>query len=116
MPPGRFGPPGGRSTGGLEERDEVRDFLGAELRGIVLRHDARREAGRDFLVRVFDRLLDEVGILALERLVEVGADRAVRPGRLEGVAAAAARVGEDRLAGGRIALLSLRQRALDRSR
>src|SRR4051794_12896741 len=47
---------------------------------VVAGHDAVLEALLDVGARVLDRLLDELRVLALEELVEVGADRARRAG------------------------------------
>src|SRR3954466_5494707 len=69
------------------------DLLGLEGRLVVARHDAVREALLDEGARVFDRLLDELRILPLEDLVEVGPDGAVRARVREGVTGAAGRRG-----------------------
>src|SRR5262245_22504923 len=83
---------------GLQERDEIVDLRRRQGLLEVLRHDVRLVAGRDLLVRVVDRLADEVGVVTLEGRVEIRADRARRVRRLEGMAAPAALGREDDLA------------------
>src|SRR5215213_6176657 len=54
------------------------DLLGLEGLVVVVGHDAVLEALGHLGARVLDRLLDEGGVLALEDLAQVGADRALR--------------------------------------
>src|SRR5262245_53333338 len=103
-----------------EERDQVVLLLLRQLLAEVLGHDVRRVPGGDLLVRVDDRLADELGVLALKGFVEVRADRRGRARSRERVAAAAALGREQGLArsgislggGGRRRRLSLPRRRL----
>src|SRR5690349_5509511 len=92
-------------SAGLQERDEVVDLRRRQGLLEVLRHDVRLIPGRDHLVRVVDRLLDEGRVLAFERGVEIRADRPGGVRGLERVATRAALRGEDDLAVRRVALL-----------
>src|SRR5882757_4318011 len=79
--------PGARSAWGIsggtslvrhdrQVLDEGIDLLCRQRIAEVRGHDVGLVAGRDHLVRVEDRLLDEGRVLALEDLVEVGPRRA----------------------------------------
>ena len=61
-----------------EERHDVVDLLRRERLLEVLGHYVGRVARGDFLVRVDDPFADELGVLALEGLVEVRPGRTVR--------------------------------------
>src|SRR4051794_31749686 len=76
------------------------DLGGLEGLLVVARHDAVLEALLHEGARVLDRLLDELSVPALEGLVEIRTDRAVRARVRERVAGAAGRrgrLGEERL-------------------
>jgi hypothetical protein len=102
----------------LQECDEIGELLVFELLAVVAGHDVRLEPLGDLGVRVHDRRADELGVLALERLVEVRAGLPGRAGRLVGVAAPAVQPFVDRCAGLGVPLRKrlLRNLALDRLR
>jgi undecaprenyl-diphosphatase len=103
----------------LEEGDEVGELGLVQLVAVDARHDPRLETGGDLGVRVDDRLVDEVGALPLQDLVEIGAHLAGGARGGECVAAAASRLGdggEDLLArlgvaGGRLSAPGLGRRS-----
>src|SRR5689334_17829281 len=66
-----------------QELHERVDLAGTQRTAVVGGHDPLAVARRDLGVGLFDRLLDERGVLALEDLVEVRAGRPVRAGRRE---------------------------------
>ena len=88
-----------------QKGDEVVDLRRRQGLPEVRGHDVRLVAGRDLLVRIDDRLVDERRVLALERRVEIRADRPRGARRLERVAAPAALGREDDLAVRRLPLL-----------
>jgi hypothetical protein len=85
----------GASALGHEERDEVGELLLGELLPVVLGHEVGREALGHLGIRIDDRLMDELGVTALERLVEVRPDVRRRPRVRDCVAGAAAGGEED---------------------
>src|SRR4029450_5564563 len=83
--------PGARSATGISGQtslvrhlgqvlDEGIHLLGRQRIAEVPGHDPGLESGRDLLVGVEDRLLDEGRVLALEHLVEVRPDLALGAG------------------------------------